>query len=58
MVDVKVEINEYAAFPTMVYKFKANLGADTHNQMATYIKVKKICRQRMIYIKYLFSNHW
>ena len=30
MVDVKVEINEYAAFPTMVYKFKANLGADTH----------------------------
>ena len=26
MVDVKVEINEYAAFPTMVYKFKANLG--------------------------------
>ena len=41
MVDVKVEINEYAAFPTMVYKFKANLGADTHNQMATYIKVKK-----------------
>ena len=41
MVDVKVEINEYAAFPTMVYKFKANLGADTHNQIATYIKVKK-----------------
>ena len=41
MVDVKVEINEYAAFPTMVYKFKANLGADTHNQMATYIRVKE-----------------
>ena len=41
MVDVKVEINEYAAFPTMVYKFKANLGKDIHNHMATYIRVKE-----------------
>ena len=41
MVDVKVEIDEYAAFPTMIYKFKANLGADTHSHMSAYIRAKK-----------------
>jgi uncharacterized protein (TIGR02466 family) len=41
MVDVKVKIDEYAAFPTMVYKFTADLGSDAHAHMASYIKTKK-----------------
>ncbi len=40
MVDVKVKIDEYAAFPTMIYKFEANLGTDNDRNMATYIRTK------------------
>ena len=38
MVDVKVKIDEYAAFPTMVYKFTADLGSNEHAHMASYIR--------------------
>ena len=38
MVDVKVEIEEYAAFPTMVYKFSPNLSSDMHSEMSAFIK--------------------
>ena len=37
MVDVKVKIDEYAAFPTMVYNFTADLGSDAHAHMSSYI---------------------
>jgi len=40
MVDVKVKIDEYAAFPTMIYKFTADLGKDKHAHMSSYIKTK------------------
>lgn len=40
MVDVKVSIDEFTAFPTMVYKFTADLGSDTHAHMSAYIKTK------------------
>ena len=41
MVDVKVSIDEFTAFPTMVYKFTANLNSLNHANMTSYIKTKK-----------------
>ena len=38
MGDVKVEIEEYTAFPTMVYKFSPNLSSDMHSEMSAFIK--------------------
>ena len=40
MGDVKVEIEEYTAFPTMVYKFSPNLSADMHSEMSAYIRAR------------------
>ena len=40
MVDVKVNIDEYPAFPTMIYKFDSDLGSDIHSHMISYIKAK------------------
>ena len=40
MVDVKVKIDEFTAFPTMMYKFVVNLESDVHAHMASYIKTK------------------
>ena len=41
MVDVKVEIEEYTAFPTMIYKFHPDLANDLHFNMAAYIRAQK-----------------
>ena len=41
MVDVNVKYDEYAAFPTMMYKFKPEKRLLLHTEMATYIKVQK-----------------
>tara|TARA_B100000780_G_scaffold272302_2_gene234324 strand:+ start:77 stop:673 length:597 start_codon:yes stop_codon:yes gene_type:complete len=40
MADVKVSIDEFTAFPTMIYKFKSDLGEDRHSNMSAYIKAK------------------
>ena len=41
MVDVNIEYEEYAAFPTMVYKFKLELLTIDHLQMSKWIKRQK-----------------
>ena len=43
MVDVNLKIDEYAAFPTMIYKFESDLF-DEHLKMIEYIKnLKTTC---------------
>ena len=34
MVDVKVKIDEFTAFPTMIYKFVVNLESDVHTPVS------------------------
>ena len=41
MADVNIKYDEYAAFPTMLYKFKPKKRLLLHSEMATYIKVQK-----------------
>ena len=41
MADVKIKYEEYAAFPTMIYKFHPDLANDLHFNMAAYIRAKK-----------------
>jgi len=41
MVDVKISIEEFTGFPTMLYKFKTNLGRNENVHMTEYIKAKK-----------------
>ena len=38
MVDVKVKMEEYASFPTMIYKFNTNIDKKDNVKMASYIK--------------------
>ena len=41
MADVKIKYEEYAAFPTMIYKFHPDLANDLHFNMAAYIRAQK-----------------
>ena len=48
MVDVNIEYEEYAAFPTMVYKFKLELPTIDHLQMSKWIKRQKEAEDQVV----------
>ena len=48
MVDVNIEYEEYAAFPTMVYKFKLELLTIDHLQMSKWIKRQKKAEDQVV----------
>ena len=48
MVDVNIEYEEYAAFPTMVYKFKLELLTIDHLQMSKWIKRQKEAEDQVV----------
>ena len=48
MVDVNIEYEEYAAFPTMVYKFKLDLPTIDHLQMSKWIKRQKEAEDQVV----------
>ena len=50
MVDVNLKIDEYAAFPTMIYKFESDLF-DEHLKMIEYIKNQPMTMEGMIQTK-------
>ena len=48
MVDVNIEYEEYAAFPTMVYKFKLDLLTIDNFQMSKWIKRQKETEDQVV----------
>ena len=50
MNDVDVKVDEYSCFPTMIYKFEADLS-DYYDDMLEYIKIQPMELDGMIQTK-------